>query len=69
MMDPKNQAVAIHLLNSMQASLDALASILCEEQAQECSHPAERRKDFSTMGKERWICTECGFKYGMDDVE
>ena len=69
MIDPKNQTVVIHLLNSMQASLDALASILCEEQAQECSHPAEKRKDFSTMGHERWVCTECGYRKNMDDVE
>lgn len=31
-----------------------------------CSHPAERREDFSAMGATRWRCLDCGFSVGLE---
>lgn len=34
--------------------------------AEPCGH--EKRQDLSTMGQERWRCTECGYSVGCEGV-
>lgn len=53
------------LLNAAGASLEAAFDIIAayDEEPPQCEHPKDKRKDYSTMGVERWQCKECGFLY------
>lgn len=33
-----------------------------------CAHPLKDRRDYSTMGRERWECVACGARVGMEDI-
>lgn len=33
-----------------------------------CEHPLKDRRDYSTMGRERWECVACGASVGMEDI-
>ena len=52
------------MLLAMRSQIDAALCILQEsdeEEAGECQHPPENRKNYSTMGAERWQCGVCGY--------
>lgn len=51
------------MLLAMRSQIDAALCILQEsdEEAGECQHPPESRKNYSTMGSERWQCGVCGY--------
>lgn len=60
-----NKDVIINQLFSMRAAIDAMLAFLChqseEEKPKECPHPPDRRKNYSTMGTNRWQCSDCGY--------
>lgn len=65
-MNDKDKALMISLLNTAGAAIEAAFSLIAKdepEEPQECQHPQESRKDYSTMGTKRWQCGECGFLY------
>jgi rubrerythrin len=56
----------INMLLAMRSQIDAALCILGqepeeEEEAGECRHPLESRKNYSTMGATRWMCGICGY--------
>lgn len=62
-MEKFNKNAVVNTLFAMRAQIDALLFML-EEDADECSHPKDRRIDYTTMGgKEHWHCKACNFEY------
>lgn len=52
-----------------QTALDTAFELLESEQKdEECRHPEEARKDYSTMGITRWQCGKCGFMFEESEV-
>jgi len=43
------------------AQVDVLLDAEVEQTQAVCSHPREKRKDISSMGVKRWMCTDCGY--------
>lgn len=73
-----NHEALINMLLAMRSQVDAALCILQEsdeEEAGECQHPHEHRKNYSTMGKTRWMCGICGYLHeevnqtGSTDLE
>ena len=59
-----NREALVNLFLAMRSQVDAALCILQEsdeEEAGECQHPLESRKNYSTMGAERWQCGVCGY--------
>ncbi len=59
-----NREALVNMLLAMRSQVGAALCILQEsdeEEAGECQHPTENRKNYSTMGAERWQCGVCGY--------
>lgn len=60
--------VLIHQLVSLRAQVDAMLTLLTDEQDNTCSHPPDKRLSLTTLGgPEHWICKACDFQYREDD--
>lgn len=63
-MKAKERALLISLINNAGAALEAAFEIVAKDEEEPgCEHPADQRKNYSTMGVERWQCKLCGFFY------
>lgn len=59
-----NREALVNILLAIMPLVDAALCILQEsdeEETGECQHPLESRKNYSTMGVERWQCGVCGY--------
>jgi len=59
-----NTDVIVNQLLSMRSAIDAMLAFLCpqeKEESIECPHPADKRKNYSSMGFKRWQCQDCGY--------
>lgn len=67
-MDKSRKQALQNQLLSIRTSIDAVLFLIQEEEDQGCKHPAEYRKNLTTMGgPEKWICTLCGFEFEEGD--
>lgn len=65
-MKNKDKLLLANLLNTAGAAIEAAYELLTQDQQEqepECEHPLDKRKNYSTMGIQRWQCTLCGYLY------
>lgn len=51
------------------ATLEQVDALLDDEvvvDKETCEHPKDARKDMSSMGVKRWVCTVCGYVESQD---
>lgn len=60
--------VLIHQLVSLRAQIDAMLTLITDEQESNCDHPRNKRLSLTTMGgPERWICKQCDYEFRGDE--
>lgn len=50
-----------NLLNTAGELINSTLIMLEEENNKVCNHA--KKQDFSTMGRENWVCLDCGYTY------